>query len=251
MAFRRASPRGRSFSSRRRFGGARLRTPKDSGRWESGDFHLIFEIEPSQPNNFDNLYVHVASNRFSIGGDNTESFPRAMANMARKLEIGGIVFDWGIEKQNNRFLIPEEGNERSALWWQTTVLTDRLDAAGNPASLSNSAPLISTTPVTLSTNTTSDQAEQLRPTRIHWRRTEYVDNTVTNLSGDENGVAFPGGIRIRDQRRTESLRLKLRLDDDQGLFFRLSTRTSGFFPPDSPNKYWWWANGIIFYRIRF
>jgi len=205
------------------------------------------------------LYVHMASNRFSVGGDNTNPLGVALANMSRQMEIGGLVFDWGFEKRFHLRFPPggESDIKTAGVYVETSVLTDRFDMVGNPASLSNNAPLVSTTPVTLSTVGGGGNPPELEmPTRIHWRRTEYVNPAPVVLDwsalgiNDGQATAVPGTLRVYDQRRTESLRLRLRLLDEQGLFFRIALRATADFP-DGELAFRWWAAGSIFYRVRF
>lgn len=211
----------------------------------------------SEGNEQNQLYVHLASNRFSVGGDNTNPLGVTLANMSRQMEIGGLVFDWGFEKRRHVLFPPTNASGQTAgVYCETSVLTDRFDMVGNPASLSNNAPLVSTTPVTLSSVGGGGSHPELElPTRMHWRRTEYVNSApvvydYTFLDIGEQATALPAVLRARDQRRTESLRLRLKLLDEQGLFFRIALRTTGDFP-DGEAAYVWWASGSIYYRVRF
>jgi len=217
---------------------------------------LQFQMDVDEPSQQQSLYVHLASNRFSVGGDNSNPGMLTMANMARQMEIGGIVFDWGFEKRRQLLFPPQDPDTVTAgVFAETTVLTDRFDMAGNPASLSNNAPLVSTTPVTLSTVGGGGNPPELEmPTRVHWRRTEYVNASPvvydTTFLDFNQATAIPSVLRVRDQRRTESLRLRLRLLDEQGLFFRIALRSTADFP-ESSAEFLWWAAGAIYYRVRF
>lgn len=250
MAFRRSVPSRRRFVKRRSRG---LRTPTDAGRWERGSFFLQQVMSPDDPDLETQTYQHLASLKFSLGGDDAQTgsnTTRTLANFARHIEIGGIVFDWGYHCLNTIFAADE--GQVPALWIKQEILTDRLDDVGAPDSLGQSR-FFNTTPVVLANNNGQNNQELLQPTRVHWRRTELWDlNSNLQLVGGAgtSPIGF-SNQNVRDQRRTESLRLKIKLPDELGLWFAVSIVTSAFWPPTIPFDIEWWAEGTIFYKLRW
>jgi len=248
MAFRRSSNSKGRFVKRRSRG---LKTPSDAGRWERGQFFLQQVLSPDEPDQETQTYQHLASIKFSVGGDDAQAganITRTLANFSRYIEVGGIVFDWGFHPLNSIFGAAE--GDVPALWIKSEILTDRLDEIGQPCSLGQSR-FLNTTPIVLANNNGQNNQELVQPTRVHWRRTELWDLNVGEQLVDAGtaGLGF-NQRQVRDQRRTESLRLKIKLPDELALWFSVSVVTSAFWPSTIPFDLEWWAEGTIFYKVR-
>jgi len=252
MAFRRSSSSKRRFARPRSRSRSRLREPSQQGRWEKGNFFLQQILSPDDPDQELNTYQHLASIKFSVGGDDAQAgsnITRTLANFTRHIEIGGMVFDWGIHPMNTIYGAAE--GDIPAFWLKQEIMTDRLDEVGQPDSLGQSR-FLNTTPIVLANNNGQNNQELLQPTRVHWRRTELIDaNYVEQLPSDVDVVPTGAQQRlVRDQRRTENLRLNIKLPDELALWFAVSFVTSAFWPATIPFDFEWWAEGSIWYRVR-
>jgi len=218
MAFRRFAPsRGRSnsFRSRSRFNKNRTREPRRTGHWQRANFNLISTNVVDTGTSVSNIVVPIAQIKDRVS-DSTIGTGRALAEMAKFCEVGGVVFDW------NFYLGDVSLDDDTGLWsiqQQIILVSDRLDSDGNPCAIDFNW-FNSQTPITIASSQSVDDEDQEQPTRVHWRHSRnlvggaYASNTTGRFYPSQNVVSLQGSA---------NLRLRLRLDDEHCLAFHVPT----------------------------
>lgn len=243
----------RSFSrARTRFRArprSRLRIPTEPRRWEV--CNLVFTtatiVDTATPT-FTSV-VALAQLADHFGDANTEQ-GRALNNAARFMEIGGMVFSYALNLEASGVT----NTERSGIWannrldHRILICSDRLDTAGQPVSIPDW--FIPGTPLVAVTGTTPGVEDEEYPTRIHWQDRIQVspNNLIAGPTGGSGQPALQATTRAAGR---ANLRLRLRLTDNQGLFFHFGTRVSDV---DSTENVWATncdVTGTLYYRVRF
>lgn len=261
MAFRRFSRFRRRTTGRLSFGfrGPRLKDPQRTRRLERAEFYFrdLDQISNATEGQT-RIFTHIASIALSLGNATPTSpegrVGNVLSGMQRYIQINGLVFDYGYDVQT--FLGDPPETDAGALTIQTAVVTDRLIPSQNgldvlPASLNVWSPYQTQFPTAvLSTATPGALSDQIRqPTRVHWQRTERLFRNVPEVQSDLESTLYIGyGIRTRNQAPTFNRRLRVRLDDEHGLF--LTTHyINDAAQTGIPQFIVRWARGTLFYRF--
>lgn len=248
MAWRRNARRtGRNLSFRRR---PRVHEPRKSGHWQRGQFALfpVNTVDGPTQAEFTTL---ILAQIFRNLGDSGLASDVSYTNQVKYLEIGGIVFDWGMLPFSSRGTTAFFQEELSAVA-QLVIFSDRVGTDGNPAA-PDANWFTNTTPVGVSTATEGQDEDQKFPTRVHYRHAvpiTFGESTYSNGSNSGAG-AFSAPARIRTQ-GSKSLRLRLRLDDEHCLCAALHLATDNTFPSEGMQIIVkMMLVGSIYYRVVF
>lgn len=203
------------------------------------------------------FYVHLASVGVSLGGAASGSpeqrVGNVLAGMQRSIEIGGVVLDYGLE--TNALDGADVGAE---FYLYNALVIDRqypeTTEAIVPASIQNFRPFSSTPPTAaLLTGAPIPEAEEIAlPTRILWSRREIYDVNPGQIVNDLEGVLYyPNTQKVRLRNQTLNKRLRVRLSDEQGLYFVWGFRNGSTFNPNAAARnIRRWLAGHIYYRYR-
>jgi len=205
-------------------------------------------------------YFHLASIATSLasgtGGDAESRTGAVLAGMNRSLEIGGVVFDY----IHSHIGDAEGGQLVNELSYDVMMglAVDRItkDSGGVPfpASVGTFAPFFASFPQSLYATTgpidTTEPADA--PTRILWERNLFIDYRPQEIDNDTEGVLYvPQNQRLAVGAALVNRRLKLRLDESQGLYFIHATRNSSVFSGGAQGRDYRFAlRGKIYYRFR-
>lgn len=254
--FKRPSPR---FSGRRT--GVKLRYATEPRRWETADFFFNQTVDlPETGSTTIVNYFHIASIQNSFGSVDTTNVK--LQDMVRQMQIGGVVFDYGMEHEG-QMQSPEDepfaDMAQFTFWEYWALVYDRLasttDAAGIPNSIQSWEPFLSGFPISTTPADETDDAN--RPTRILWSKARYRNIGAKPFQPAAQG-GFPAGtlwipneqlLAPRGSRLNR--RLKVILDDSHGLFLVCAARTSAEFTAFSeslPMRRW--AQGQLYYRTK-
>jgi len=190
-------------------------------------------------------------------GDMTTDQGRALAEAARCVEIGGIVgaFYTRLGPQNDPADPIDVEELQEGMHVRNLIVGDRVVADGSdqptPAAVACNW-FTNTSPVSI---VHESQDEQFQfPTRIFHQRYTPLNPSAVEVAGPSatgNGV-IPRAVGTVPCRDTFNLKLRARLEDDQGLYWHCASHT--------PNTVNWLTSeysavstmvGTIFYRIRF
>lgn len=209
---------------RSKFRRSGLRYAREPSRWEV--CNLVFQngsFVTASANTFTGVVAMAMV--FDRLGDQADGQGRAITNAVRALEIGGVVLSWRIFMESSpiaNFNAQGTGPSVNQFDHRVLICSDRVDNAGNPNSVPDwFAPGIPLTSV--STTTPAANADDIEfPLRIHhqWHRGH---NNETYTSESVSG-GFPQTQFTEQLRGSCNLRLRLRLQDDTGLFFHFATR---------------------------
>lgn len=222
----------RRSSSARRFrrrgpGTHAVRRPQ-RWQWANFNFPTVLTADSGIPTD---VMIPMAQ-IFGHFGDDTTAQGRALNAFARFIEVGGIVFNW------NCFLnqAPLSGELSAHAICSIALVTQRLASNGFPATLFSMAETMS--PINQTISIAVADEETRFPTRVHWR-----DNTVFPIAANDLNLQ-QAQIRIN---RPINLRLRLRLDDEQGLFFAWTMQQS---TGQDDVVFTGHLQGSLYYRIR-
>lgn len=262
MAFRRFT-RSRSGFGRSNFSRSRrrpsLRRPGDR-RWEKTQFLLGSSPEGNTPaGSLTEQFqmFHIASIASSLS-QTTTATPAgiALGAMQRNLLIGGIEFDWGIEFLGPRI---QEGVDPADLvqhhqvgLCSDEIVFDGVSADVPRALFANWTPFANAFPVAALTTTTPslDSFEPTRPLHIHWKNT-HVHNYGSLLLAVSEDLQVPLQQPVLTRRGHVSKRLKLVLNDSQGLYFYWALiNTDGFAADADARGAFVWFCGTLFWRYQ-
>jgi len=225
--------RRRRFTRRsgRRFGGVQqVTTPK---RWQAANFHTILNQDvPQDPLLGTTLMIELAALPFHVG-DQATGQGQTLSDLAKKFELGGVVFD--IDVYVNNVIV----NDSLTLFHFTEFLcTIALDQGGNPVVVPD---FFQTQKPVAVANVNSLIAEETDfPTRIHWR-SSYSQQFNTEDS------TFRSPTRNQRPRFTKSLRLRRFLDGQQGLYLGVCAKQNLLALASFTAIF----NGTLYYRVRF
>lgn len=242
MAFRRSVPsRGRSFKRAFRSRTPRVRNVTRAMHWTPCNFNLNFIQTVEQGDSINTVIVlaQIMANVFRK--DNQSN----LAEMARSMEIGGIVFSYDFAHEwtytlepSGAFIVP---NRLITHCDQLLLVTDRLDFDGAPTAITTDW-WNTQTPVSLAISQTVLDEDVEYPTRIHFRKAHWTNPSFTSSDLIATGL---GGIadtqRVTPSGGSANLRLRKRLSDEQVLAFHFTSRL------DSPLD----ATGIESITTRF
>jgi len=234
----------RAGSSRFR---SRLRTPTRNQRWSRAQFALEPELSVDSPLDAGLTVVPLAQIANHLLGGTTTSSRLSSNQLMRHLEIGGIVFDL-------QFLVKPESNVVESPDWaacaQCILYSDRLDDASNPVALSTNW-FTNTLPITLSSATEAQDEDDIFPTRVHFRRACALSSSFWIPSTSSPGGLAQNPVAVRTQ-WSQSIRLRLRLDDAQALCVAFALTAFADYPtlanPELRVKMLF--VGSLYYRVR-
>lgn len=264
MAFRRFTrsrfSARRSFSSRSRRGS--MRKPGDR-KWEKSQFFVSTSpsgIWPAGASSSQIGALHLASIGTSLAANTTSiSTGVALAQMARKLLIGGIEFDWGLSIMGPA-ISAGATPVQSLIHHQVGLCTDRIVTESGVSDTPNFIlagwnPLLSAFPTSILSSSTPTTAlgndDQDRPVHVHWKDTQETINAAFTLAVSED-LLVPLGQPVRVRRGHVSKRLRLVLGDHEGLYFYHALQNSSAFNAGSTARggYVWFA-GTLFWKYVF
>jgi len=261
MPFRRFTPqrftRGRNSSFRSRRGA--LRKPGDR-RWEKSQFLLQQNVEdPAGASSSQMLAFHIASIAISLQQEGS-AVPAgvALGSMTRKLLIGGIEFDWSFRNVSDDIASNSASMVETQNFHQFGLCSDELSVeSGQPMTPNFIAagwnPFLSQFPISaLTASTPSTLAfDPQRPKHIHWKNTQENFNGVQSLTVSEDLQLVQTGQSVYFPRGHVSKRLRLVLDDNQGLFFYFATQnTNAYALSQNQRLFSVWACGTLFWRYQ-
>jgi len=238
------------FTRRRPF----LRQPTEPKRWEVGRVEFDQNVVLTEEDNSQVIFAPLAL-IFDRVGDATTAQGRTLNNMARRIEVGGVVLDyavhWSIDDTGSSGNIAPPGvmlfNAAEAKF---ILATDRLFEDGAPAAL---APQFfnSTTPVTLASTSSLDEGDMTYPMRIHhedtffWRAQQFKTNAPAVIP------AWPQISMVSKTQGRVNRRLKLSLSDDQVLGCYLAAVWYDTTADYTSVNAQFVVSGKIYYRIRW
>lgn len=247
--------------TRRRFGGARLRRPTTAGRWERSTFFVgNSSFLPAGSLSSQLVLFHLASQGMSLTQNSPVPTGVALSSMVRRLEIGGITYDWGIDWVPDSLTLQSDANPTdSTAWFMHALVTDKLVTESGVSIIPNSIlawepfePEFPTSVLTVSTPALQFDAEQ--PTRIHFQKTVSFNLGTPELVLSED-LQVPWGQPVDSRRHaTVNRRLRLSLDDDQGLFLAFASRNCDGFDASivtGTRRFRTWARGTLYHRWKF
>lgn len=204
---------------RRRFG-PRLRVAKEPQRWEVGHYFFgnIINITDQATTNA-TIVTSFAQIQDHFGEAGT-SQGVTLNNGLRWLEIGGIVFRYEIVSTAQiPGAIPDNTSELiNRMWWRVLLVSDRLDENGSPISIPNWFNV--TNPVVAAASAATEDRDDEYPTRIHWQN--FHGTTWGNREGNGTAALNSQTVHVDNRRGGANLRLRLRLDDNHGLFWHFA-----------------------------
>lgn len=174
-----------------------------------------------------------------------------MASMVRSIDISSIVFDYGYIQPFSVFSVAFDPLTDRQLFLHTMLCVDRLGPGGVPDAVATVEPfetqsIVSAVGGGIPATTTLEQGW---PSRVLWREHDYRNQgiiTITDTSDDLYTLTNQAVYRERSGRVHK--RLRLRLDDEHGLYLVASAcnGTAGALD-GTPIEFW--AGGCIYYKV--
>jgi len=259
MAYR--STRNRTWSRRpsRSYGarGGRTHSVTRPKRWEVATLYIHGQHSiPTAPGGMTMVYVHLASVQLALAnatGDPAQQVGTALSSMQRACLIGGLVYDWG-GYRISQYDSSSSPRAISEVMFTHQLLTDRLimDTVTDdvrPASLGSYEPFAPTFPMASLSGTAPVVDQASFPTRVHFAK-HFNSGLGSNNIIDpvENTLYVPDGQMLTQYFGTVNRRLKLRLDDEQGLFAMFACAPPGASTDVSGEQWRFWLRGKLYYR---
>lgn len=228
MFFRRSSSRRRSARTfgRRRFGRG-LRQQQDLRKWEYGNFRVTQALSTTSGNQ-----LSLATAFAQIGDHLADSatVPGLLEMYKlRAVEVGGIVFSWNVFLNQAPLAALSAHAIIDGAWF-----VDRLSFNGNPNALmdfgTNATPIVGAASVS--------SQETGRATRCLWR-----ESRILPIGANDVGLAHPQVYHAGSR----SLRPRIRLVDDFGLFFN----TGAFQSTGVAANFTSIVNGALYWRAAY
>lgn len=238
-------PRGR-----RRGFGPRLRIPKEPFRWEVGQFHFRIQNVVNEVAPLGTTVVSLAQIADHFG-DLATAQGTALNDAMRFLEIGGIVFGYRIRRNWERSAAaPNPGvtqqEQTDSVDYKLLVVSDRLNDDGQPSTIPN---WFNTTPPIINVaSTTATDRDTRYPLRIHWQAYHGSENSTA--LGDPANAIGPSSYFLDSRSGRANLRLRLRLQDDVGLFFHFAQVVNDPSTAEFENDALVTISGTLYYRWR-
>lgn len=232
---RRSFPRGNS-----RFRGVNDRRVQRPQKWQFCNFSFSNFVSPDEPLDAQNLVTILAQVGDRLG-DSTTAQGRALASAARRLELGGIV--WQAEVKTLVFDPAQLDNPGMGRHIQMLLCFDRLDNLDQPVSIVTDWSL-SQTPVGIVATEDADRQEFLFPDRVLKR---YA--TVHNPGAVKLGLDAPQQVQpVQITRWSGNLRLRQFLDDSHCLCFHQFVKNDSFWPSSPDVNTVFYVTGSLYYR---
>lgn len=245
----------RSFRSRRRRSFSRYRgrkslhrTPKRSGRYQRGNFHITSTNFINNSNNTSNI-VLVMAKISEIIGDPTTAKGITDEVAMKYLDIGGIRFDYVLQDQTPTSVVQVDSVVRVASA-QCVLATDRLDTGGQPEAILANWGRTTHPTITAAAGLATGQYEENFPTRVHWRRMHLMgqQSNTGNTTVTTNSL-LSKQVQVRSCEGSANLKLRLRLDDEHALTFHHCLTTDSAFPASGAEiDVKLWLVGSLWYR---
>jgi len=261
MAFRRftRSRFGRSRSSFSRFRRPSMNTVRRPIRWSRGNFFLpVVHSHDDENRNLLTVTVLGTIQAFESG----DAVGAALAQAARRLEIGGIKFT--CQRRLMGFNNPPETAEVDStrdtnlfnvdtkiLLVSDSMVTEPVSGGVSPQAL-NTNWFTNTLP-TATTPEIQDEDGQF-PRRIHWQDYKRLDSSFAQMATADLGetvdqiVAIPANQQVTNTHSTGNLRLRLRLQDDECLAVHFASFITNEATPSNEAEVEFTFTGTIWYR---
>lgn len=242
--FRRSS----GFRGRPRLWGSTSRANRP--RWNVSNFCFDADVgqnwADSQP--FANVYTVLA-----IGGAASQSSPDFKTDsMQRGMIIGGIVMNYGWFRANPLDQESSESPDWSAdelvMYAETNLVVDRYDADKIPQSVEfdYSASQVPTG----SGSATTEHWDG--PTRILHRRRDVVHQQFEEEATGASTGAWPVSQQVQHNRYTLNKKLRIRLDEEHGLYVVSHVRRLNPIPELNLERgVRFWYAGTLYWRVVF
>jgi len=258
MAFRRSfSSSRRTFSRSSRFRRGGLKPARAPVRYNAADFfQAITTDHPTGSATMQLTFLHLASLTQSYT-TTAEITSQHLQSSIKTIDIGGVVFDWGIE-------FPATGGdgadgtlsafENMSTWYNVGLCYDRMNfdqTAGGflPAAIQGWEPFFSDFPVSGAV-ADINQWEAQRPTRVLWNKTMYMNFGAPIIVNPSAGdLHVPQYQHIAPRFGTVNKRCRVRLNQDFGLFLYVATINEGNFSTDLLTLFRTvWAKGTLYWK---
>jgi len=255
MPFKRNTRRSYSKPFRRRFGGG-LRKSQTLQKWIAADFFVaITSDHPSGSATVQLNLIHLASVGLSYWGDATQS-----ALDRRAIDIGGIVFDYGIEFPSVAGDADDVTNtvditplENMSAFYNIGLCYDRMHLESGigpiPDCIQTWEPFTSDFPIGTSTPDI-DQSAISRPARVLWNKTHYKNFAMQLVLNNEGSDLYVPPLQsVQTRTGTVNRRLRLRLDQNHGLYLYCATLNEGNFAVDARALFRTvWFKGTLYWK---
>lgn len=257
MAFRRFSRSRSRFRRSPMRRGRGLRPSKALQRWQAADFFVSSAVaHPAGSGTMQiQMFQLAAQSQLITATTNTDI---AFQSTVHSVQIGGLVYDWGVE------FVGGAGDggggdttdlDDMAAWYNVGLCYDRMffDTLGGaffPAAISSWEPFASDFPINIA-SLSSAQLEAQRPTRVLHNKSFFRDfGAPIIVNQGESTLHVPQYQHLAPRFGTFNRRLRLRLDQDHGLFFYVATLNTGGFSVDAAARdRVIWFRGTLYYRI--
>lgn len=213
----------RFTNSKRRFGNrsSRLQTPHRPRKWERGNmyFNIDHEFTSGTGDSLLTILPIAQTNRI-VDGQATD-VGRALSAATRNIEVGGLVYDYVISKQNFTGFFPPAQGDIGTVDSRILLVSDRLDSSTPPQPVCLQTNWFTNTQPLTTVNENQDE-QQTFPTQIHrqhFRRHDFSSLQLSDVAGD-----YPAGQAVESIRGTANVRLRLRLADDEVLAFHFASQ---------------------------
>jgi len=263
MAFqRRSNFKRRSFSRGSPSRRGRLHNVTAPKRWEVAAFNVGGVISPPAGAGGLTLSMfHLASIGISLQQETgIEPINTLLGSMARKMLIGGIVFDWGVEIDGPIMSVDDADAREGRLATHVELCVDELVTPGVgdtfPNAIQGYEPFTSGFPTSIfqpaQTTPPASSRDDLRPLRTLWTKRELRYMTSRAAVPADVNLTVPNEQHLAPRHHTVNKRLRIVLDDSQGLFWTVATANLLGFNVDTANRpIFAWCFGQLYYRVQF
>lgn len=223
-----------------------MQTPHRPRKWERGNIYFQFEHDHSALQNI--LTVIPIAQVINIGDGNTSGLGRNLSEAVRHLEIGGVVYDFLVERDNESGFTPPNQGDAGYVDARILLVSDRLDALIPPAPVALQTNWFTNTQPLTGLAEAQDEQTQF-PTQIHrqhFRRCSFGSFDLASVSG-----SVARTVTVEALRGSSNLRLRLRLSDEDVLAFHLATHIDSAAEQELGLAVRITITGTIFYRYVF
>lgn len=237
-----------------------MKTAKSPQRWEVSDFLLTqLATLPTGQSSEQLLMLHIASITQSMAQDSSTVLGTTLSGMTRKLMIGGIVFDFGTEVAGQMPNVADTPILAGDVFVNAELCLDQIVTPSAstffPNAIQGYSPFTSDFPTQIITATTPNpqSREAFRPLRSLWSK-RYMKRIAGRAAVPaESLLTIPNEQLLAGRYGTVNRRLRLILDDHQGLYFCFATfNASGFDVPTSNHRQLrHWVTGRLYWRYVF
>jgi len=223
-----------------------MQTPHRPRKWERGNIFFTFLHDHTADQTL--LTVVNLAALYNIGDTTMTGVGGNLQEATRFLEIGGIVYSMCASPNWGTLSSPPTSGDFGIVDARMLLCSDRLDASTPPAPVALQTNWFTNTLPTTSVAEAQDSNAQY-PTQIHHQ--EYWQLGFGSIPGQALEItAFPRVQTTETERRSRSQRLRLRLDDTEGLVLHLASRVreSAEVEVVQPGV-WFTFVGTIYYRF--